>query len=101
MQAKNQVQSITELFGAAMSMAGMKYFKEALMVHGLIISLYKQLGIYELQEVWPKFWIHCVNETIGPAKKSLGEELSGQYEEEGVSMGFDEAVKYVLEFKLD
>jgi tetratricopeptide (TPR) repeat protein len=101
MEAKDQGQAIWELFGIALSVAGLAFFKDALMLHGLIMSLLKQLGIFEAMEAWPAFWIHCMEETIEKAKKEVGEELARQYEEEGIAMGFDGAVKYALDFEKD
>jgi len=101
MQAKDQGGAITELFGVAMSMAGKAFFRDALMLNGLIMSLYEQFGIFVNEELWPAFWVHCIKETIGSAKKEVGEELTMQYEEEGIAMGFDKAAEYALEFELD
>jgi tetratricopeptide (TPR) repeat protein len=99
MEARDQGQAITELFGIALSMAGLAFFREALILHGLIMYLYKQLGIFEAIETWPAFWIHCMEETIEKAKKEVGEELARQYEEEGIAMGFEKAVEYALDFE--
>jgi len=101
MEAKNHGQAITEMFGVAMSLAGLAFLKDALMLHGLILSLYKQFGVLIEEMVWPDFWAHCMNETIGTAKKEVGEELARQYEEEGIAMGFEKAVEYALDFKKD
>ncbi len=45
--------------------------------------------------------MQSIEETIGKAKKEVGEKRARQYEEEGIAMGFEEAVEYALEFKLD
>ena len=39
-----------------------------------------------VQEV--DFWMQSIEETIGKAKKEVGEERARQYEEEGIAMGF-------------
>jgi predicted ATPase len=98
MQAKDQGQAITELFGVAMSLAGLTYFRDALMLNGLVMSLYAQFGIFVDEVRWPAFWVHCIKETIEVAKKEVGEELAGQYEEEGIAMGFEKAAEYALDF---
>jgi hypothetical protein len=71
------------------------------MLTGLIMSLYRQLGIFMDKEIWPAFWVHCIKETIGVAEKEVGEELARQYEEEGIAMGFEKAVEYALDFEKD
>ena len=71
------------------------------MLHGLVLFMYKQYGIFVEEKVWPAFWLHCTNETVGLAKKEVGEELARQYEEEGIAMGFEKAVDYALDFELD
>jgi hypothetical protein len=101
MEAKDQGQAITELFGVAMSLAGLAFYGDALKLHGLIMSLYKQLGIFEIEGLWPAFWVHCIKETIGVAQEEVGEELVRQYEEEGIAMGFEKAAEYALEFELE
>ncbi|MEJ2596141.1 MAG: hypothetical protein P8100_13700 [bacterium] len=100
-QAKDHGQAVTELFGMAMSMAGKAFFRDALMLHGLIMFLYEQLGVFIEKEVWPDFWVHCVEQTIEKAKIEMGEELARQFEEEGILIGFEKAVEYALEFEID
>jgi non-specific serine/threonine protein kinase len=101
MQAKDHFQVITELNGVALSLAGKGLFKDALMLHGIAMFTYKQYGSFIEEKDWPAFWLHCTNETIGIAKKEVGEELARQYEEEGIAMGLEKAVDYALEFSLD
>ena len=40
--------------------------------------------------------MQSIEETIGKAKKEVGEERARQYEEEGIAMGFEEIVEYSL-----
>ncbi len=100
MQAKDYAQAFFELQGIAMSLAGAGLLKDGLMLNGIVLFMHKQYGIFLEEESWPAFWQHCINETIGQAKKEVGEELALQYAEEGIAMGFERAVEYALNFKL-
>jgi len=98
-QAKDSLQLYLELQGIAMSLAGKSFYKDAIMLNGVVMHcLYELFGIEGVQV---DFWVHSIKETIGSAKKEVGEELARQYEEEGIAMGFDKAADYALEFELD
>jgi hypothetical protein len=98
MQAKDYGQAFAELLGIALSLAGKSFFKDAIILNSAAFLMAEQLGVGGLA---PDFWMHCTEETIGKAKKELGEELVKQYEEEGIAMGFDKAVEYALDFELE
>jgi len=97
-EAKDSAQTGAELQGVAMSLAGKSFYKDAIMLNAAAISWYKQIGAGDINV---NFWVHCIEETIGKAKKEVGEELAQQYEEEGIDMGFDKAVEYALDLDLD
>jgi len=101
MQANNMGQAITELSGLAMSLAGLAFFKDAIKLQGLIMNLYKQMGVFLDEILWPAFWLHCMNETIGKAKKEVGEELARQYEEDGKALEFENAAEYALNLEVE
>ena len=99
MLAKNYAQAFLELHGIAMSLAGKSFFKDAIMLNGIVVHfMYERFGISEIPV---DFWRQSIEETIGKAKKEVGEELSRQYEEEGIAMGFEKAAEYALDLKLD
>ena len=55
------------------------------MLNGVVVHfMYKQFGF---SEVKVDFWMQSIEETIGKAKKEVGEERARQYEEEGIAMG--------------
>ena len=69
------------------------------MLNGVVVHfMYKQFGF---SEVKVDFWMQSIEETIGKARKEVGEERARQYEEEGIAMGFDKAVEYALDFEKD
>ena len=47
------------------------------------------------------FWDEWIDAYIEGAKYKVGEELTRKYEEEGIAMGFDNAVEYALDFNRD
>jgi tetratricopeptide (TPR) repeat protein len=99
MHAKDYAQAYLELHGIAMSLAGMSFFKDAIMLDGAVVHfMYKRFGI---REIPVDFWKQSIEETIGKAKQEVGPELVKQYEEEGIAMGFEKAAEYALEFEPD
>ena len=57
------------------------------MLNGVVVHfMYKHFGF---SEVKVDFWMQSIEETIGKAKKEVGEERARQYEEEGIVMGFE------------
>ena len=99
LKAKDALQAFLELHGIAMSLAGNSFFKDALMLDGAVVHyMYEQFGI---REIAVDFWKQSIEKTIGQAKKTVGEELTRQYEEEGIAMGFDKAAEYALNFEMN
>ena len=98
MEAKDYGQAVYELQGIAMSLAGKSYHREAIMLNVAALNMFEQLGIGEINV---DLWVHCMEETIGKARKELGEEAVTKAEKEGIAMGFDKAVEYALDFEKD
>ncbi|MDD4109372.1 MAG: hypothetical protein PHH93_11705, partial [Prolixibacteraceae bacterium] len=59
----------------------------------------KSIGV-EIYGTWP-LWNEFMDTYNDGARKAVGEELAKQYEEEGLAMGFERAVKYALDFNKD
>lgn len=99
MHAKDYAQAFLELHGITMSLAGKSFFKDAIMLDGTVVHfMYERFGV---REIPVDFWKQSIEETIGKAKKEVGEELTRQYEEEGRAMDFDKAAEYALDLELD
>jgi hypothetical protein len=47
------------------------------------------------------FWDEWIATYIEGAKREVGEKLAKQYEEEGISIGFEKAMEYALDFDKD
>jgi hypothetical protein len=61
--------------------------------------MFKSIGV-EIYGIWP-LWDEFMDIYIDGAVKVVGKELAKQYEEEGIAMGFERAVKYALDFNKD
>jgi len=88
-----------DIQGVAFALSGQSRWNKSLKLNGAACEQARTLGItmYGLHE----FWDEWIDTYIEGAKKEVGEELARQYEEEGISMGFDKAVEYALDFNKD
>ena len=91
----------TEMLGVAMSVAGQGRFAKALRLNAAATKMAKSVGCWIPEEIPLVFWHELVIKLIVGTREKLGEELTNQYEEEGLVMSFEEAVKYALNFKID
>ncbi len=85
--------------GVAFAISGQGRYAKAIRLDTAAREQFKKLGIKVDGMVG--FWDEWIETYIGGARKEVGEELTKQYEEEGIAMGFDSAVEYALDFNKD
>ena len=90
-----------DMLGFAMSIAGQGRYAKALRLNAAATKTALIYGFIVPEEIPIEFWHELVMQHIVGTRKTLGEELTNKYEEEGCALSFDEAVKYALNFKID
>jgi tetratricopeptide (TPR) repeat protein len=93
--------SCVEMLAIAMSVAGQGRYAKALRINAATTCIAKSCGFLPPEEYLLVFWHELVMEHIIGNREKLGEELTQKYEEEGQSMGFENAVDYALDFDKD
>jgi predicted ATPase len=88
-----------DLDGVAYSVSGQSRWAKAIRLNAAARENHRIMGV-DIKGVM-KFWDEFYDIYIGRARKELGEELTGKYEEEGRNMGFEAAVNYALDFDKD
>ena len=91
----------TEMLGVAMSVAGQGRYAKALRLNAAATRNALSFGSWVPEDIPLVFWHELVLQLIVGTREKLGEELTQQYEEEGRSMSFEEAVDYALDFDRD
>jgi len=88
-----------DMQGIAFALSGQSRWNKALRLNAASCEKARSMGLnmYGVHE----FWDEWIDTYIEGAKKEVGEELTRQYEEEGIAMGFDKAVEYALDFDRD
>jgi hypothetical protein len=89
------------MLGVAMSVAGQGRYAKALRINAAATKAAVSFGSWIPEEIPLVFWHELVIQHIVGTREKLGEELTKQYEEEGRSMSFEEAVEYTLDFDKD
>ena len=95
----NVGQSIFDLHGIALSLAGQRRWAKCIRLDAAANSAAGERG-FSLRGV-AGFWDEWIDTYIERAKKEVGEELTRQYEEEGIAKGFEKAVEYAMDFHKD
>ncbi len=93
--------SIVEMLGVAMSVAGQGRYAKALRLNAAATKTALTSGFLVPEDYPLVFWHELVLQHIAATREKLGEDLAHQYEEEGRSMSFEEAVEYTLDFDRD
>jgi len=91
--------AFADMQGVAFALSGQRRWKKSLRLNAASVEKSRTMGVslYGMLEFWDE-WIYTY---IGGAKKEVGEELAKQYEAEGITMGFEKAVEYALDFEKD
>lgn len=95
----NELQSITDLQGVAFALSGQSRWAKSIRLDAAANEKARLYGI-RLKGL-AGFWDEWIDTYIEGAKKVVGEELTKQYEEEGILMGFEKAVEYAMAFNID
>jgi tetratricopeptide (TPR) repeat protein len=85
--------------GIAFALAGQGRWAKAIRLDAAARELFKKMGV--VVDGMVGFWDEWIETYIEGAKKKLGKELTMQYQEEGIKMGFEKAVVYALDFNKD
>ena len=85
--------------GIAFALSGQGRNAKAIRLDAAARKQLKQAGI-EPDGMYA-FWDEWIETYIESAKKELGKELTLEYQEEGIGMGFQKAVEYALDFSKD
>ena len=95
----NEWMTFVDMQGEAFALSGQTRWKKCLRLNAASMEKAKSQGV-SLTGV-AKFWDDWIETYIEGAKIKVGEELAKQYEEEGITMGFDKAVEYALDIEKD
>ena len=95
----NILQSVNDVLGVAFAVSGQSRWAKSIRLDAAATEKARLFGV-SLKGL-ARFWDEWIDTYIEGAKKVVGEELAKQYEEEGIAMGFEKAVKYALDFKKD
>lgn len=87
------LQSIVEMQGMAMSLAGQGRHEKGLRLFGAAVARFEELG-GELFLI--DFWMTLINRTLGKSMEILGPEKSQSLDLEGRQMGFEKAFEYAF-----
>ncbi|MDD4754652.1 MAG: hypothetical protein PHG29_01115, partial [Prolixibacteraceae bacterium] len=88
-----------DLQGIAFALSGQTRWAKSIRLNAVAIEMFKSIGV-EIYGIWP-LWDEFMDIYIDGARKTVGEELAKQYEDEGLAMGFESAIKYALDFNKD
>ena len=88
-----------DMQGVAFALAAQSRWAKSIRLDAAARKTQKQLGF--TTEGIAEFWDQWIETYLKGARKEVGEELTRQYEEEGIAMGFDKAVEYALDFEKD
>lgn len=88
-----------DMQGIAFALSGQSRFAKCLRLNAASEEKARSIGM-TIKGLF-EFWDEWIETYIYGAKKEVGEELAKQYEEEGIAMGFEEAVEYALDFEKD
>jgi hypothetical protein len=95
----NELQSITDLQGIAFEVSGQSRWAKSIRLDAAANEKARLSGV-RLKGL-AGFWDEWIDTYIQGARKEAGEELTRQYEEEGIAMGFEKAVEYAMDFSID
>jgi len=88
-----------DLQGVAFALAAQFRWAKSIRLDAVARKTQKQFGF--TTEGIAEFWDQWIETYLKGARKEVGEELTQQYEEEGIAMGLDKAVEYALDFDRD
>ena len=88
-----------DMQGMAFALSGQSRFAKCIRLNAASKEKARSIGM-TIEGIF-EFWDEWIQTYIEGAKKEVGEELSIQYEEEGIAMGFEKAVEYALDFEKD
>jgi tetratricopeptide (TPR) repeat protein len=91
-------QATCDMQGVAMSLAGQGRFKKAFILNGAALAKFEEFDA-SLDAVG--FWNKLKQKTFDPAQEEIGEDAVAELEKKGRQMGFENAVKYALDFDKD
>ncbi len=95
----NILYATTDIQGVAFALAGQRRWAKALRLDAAAREQYKKIGV--VIDGMIGFWDEWIDTYIEGAKREVGEILAKQYEEEGISIGFEKAMEYALDFDKD
>ena len=95
----NVLFAATDIQGVAFALSGQRRWAKALRLDAAARVQYKELGV--VIDGMLEFWDEWIDTYIEGAKREVGEVLAKRYEEEGITMGFEKAIEYALNFKKD
>ena len=95
----NVLVATADIQGVAFALAGQRRWAKALRLDAAAREQYKKIGVVIDGTVG--FWDEWIATYIEGAKREVGEKLAKQYEEEGISIGFELAMEYALDFEKD
>jgi non-specific serine/threonine protein kinase len=99
MKYGNDFIAMADLQGVAFAVSGQSRWAKSLRLNAAANAKAKSIGVNLYGVV--EFWDEWIDTYIEGAKKEVGQELAGQYEEEGIEMGFEKAAEYALDSKKD
>ena len=88
-----------DLQGVAFALSGQSRWAKAIRLDAAAREKFRITGI--TVDGMAEFWDEFIETYIEGAKKEVGEELTRQYKEEGIAMGFEAAIDYALNFNKD
>ena len=98
MKSGSVLQTLIELQGMAMSVAGQGRHEKGLRLFGASVAKFEEYGA---QMATVDFWITCINRTIGKSMEILGPEKAQILDQEGRQMGFEKAIEYAFDIDKD
>jgi non-specific serine/threonine protein kinase len=91
-------EAAVEMQGMAMCIAGQSRALKAFRLNGAALAKFDE---FVISIPYIRFWHESLAKYLGQARKKLGEKAAAKAEAEGKKMGFENAVKYALDFDKD
>ena len=91
-------QAAAEMQGMAMCIAGQSRALKAFRLNSAALAKFDELVV---SIPYIRFWHESLSKYLGKARKKLGEKAAAKAEAEGKKMGFENAVKFALDFNKD
>jgi predicted ATPase len=95
----NKFQVGVEMQGVAFALSGQSRWAKSIRLDSAAREIASQFGLK--LDGMADFWDEFIDTYLKGARVRVGEELTKKYEEEGKKMGFDNAIKYALDFDKD